>query len=144
MVLNLRGLLFKSLLVVAIVIALFWAAFSAKILSATVTAIWSYDYGPQPPCSASKTADCIDHFEVGDLSDEQTFVFICSTANPIPAVGKIRSISTTFKYGPPFGNRTISVIAVGKDAKGDRVTSNPFAARVTAKILPGSKTAAIF
>jgi hypothetical protein len=104
-------------------------------LAATVNASWSYDYAPEPACSAMRSTSCIDHFEVLDITDKD-FVLITSVTNPSPAIGKVNNISTTFKYGPPFGERTISVVAVGKDPKGARVASNPYAARGAASIRP--------
>src|SRR4029077_15368809 len=109
---------------------------------ANVRASWTYDYAPEPACSAARLTNCIDHFEVLDIT-KKDFVVITSVSNPNPATGKVDNISTTFKYGPPFGERTISVVAVGKDPKGDRVTSNPYAARGTASIRPHATVSTI-
>ena len=125
-------------------ILLSWGIFHPNVLAANVTASWSYDYGPEPACSAPRTTNCIDHFEVEDITNQQRFVLIQEVPNPRTVTGKVDHISTSFKYGPPFGQRTISVIAVGKDPKGKPVTSNPFAARVTVTILPGAKTSLVF
>jgi hypothetical protein len=69
---------------------------------------------------------------------------IQKVSNPSIVLGKVDHITTSFKYGPPFGQRTISVIAVGKGPGGNRVTSNPFAARVTVTIRPGSTISLVF
>jgi len=105
---------------------------------------WSYDYRPEPACSASQSIACINHSKVEDITNQEDFVVIRQVPNPSPAVGKLDRISTSFKYGPPFSQRIISVIAVGKDAKGQRVTSNPFAARVTVTIRPTVKMSVMF
>jgi hypothetical protein len=121
---------------IGIVFALWYAIFHAKALSRSITVSWSYDYGPEPACSATRTDNCIDHFEVEDITDQDKMASIRSVSNPGQPIGKVNDISATFRYGPPFGKRTIGVIAVGRDPKGDRVTSNPFAARVTESIWP--------
>jgi hypothetical protein len=132
----------KTLLVVGFVVILAWVTLHLGFLAANVTASWTYDYAPEPACSEARSKACIDHFEVLDITSKD-FVLITRVANPTPATGKVNDISTTFKYGPPFGQRTISVIAVGKDAKGDRVTSNPYAARGTASIRPHATVSTI-
>ncbi len=134
----------RAMLIAAGAILLSWRIFHSTVFASDVTASWTYDFGPEPACSASQTTNCIDHFEVEDVTNQQSFVLILEVVNPSPAVGKVDRISTSFKYGPPFGQRAISVIAVGKDPKGERVTSNPFAARVTVTIRPGAKTSLVF
>lgn len=114
-----------------------------KVLAANVTATWSYDYGPQPACSLSKTINCIDHFEIQDITDQENFVLIQKVPNPNPATGKVDHVSASFMYGPPFGKRVISVIAVARGPKGERVTSNPFAARAIVTILPATKASLV-
>jgi len=127
----------RSLGAAASVIVLSWGALHLKIFAATVRANWTYDYASEPACSATRSRDCIDHFEVLDITNKD-FVLITIVSNPNQATGKVDNISTTFKYGPPFGSRTISVVAAGKDPNGNRVTSNPYAARATISIRPGA------
>jgi hypothetical protein len=136
----------RELLTIGIgtVIVLWYIIFHIKALSASITVTWSYDYGPEPACSTTRTDICIDHFEVEDITDQDKMVPIRSVSNPSLPIGKVNNISTTFRYGPPFGQRTISVIAVGRDPKGNRVISNPFAARVTKSIRPSAKIPLIF
>jgi len=137
-----RRIAVKAGLVFASVIALFWGGLHLKFLAANVRASWTYDYAPEPACSETRSRNCIDHFEVLDITNKD-FALITSVPNPNPAIGKVDNISTTFKYGPPFGDRTISVVAVGKDPKGDRVTSNPYAARGIASIRPRATVSTI-
>src|SRR5580704_5596357 len=134
----------RGLLITAAAFLVSWGLLYTKVFAANVSATWSYNYSPEPACSATQTTTCIDHFEVQDITNQQNFLLIQKVPNPSTAVGKVDHISTSFKYGPPFGQRTISVIAVGKDPKGARVTSNPFAARVTVTIRPGAKAALVF
>jgi len=82
--------------------------------------------------------------QVQDISDQLHMSLVKEVANPSPATGKVDRISVSFKYGPPFGVRTISVIAVGRDAHGARVTSNPFAARQSITIWPFAKSSLLF
>jgi len=111
-------------------------------LAANVHASWTYDYTPEPACSATRATNCIDHFEVLDITSEN-FTLIATVPNPKPATGRVDDVSVTFKYGPPFGQRTISVVAVGRDPTGNRVTSNPYAARATASIRPVASVSTI-
>ena len=133
-------LLTKSNIAISLVVVtagtVFGGVFIAKVLAAHVTLTWSYDYGPTPACSATRTTDCIDHFEILDVTAQRKNVVIPSVGNPNAAVGKVDKISAEFKYGPPFGWRTISVIVVKRNRNGYRVTSDPDAARITVFIRP--------
>jgi len=137
-----RRLSVRAILALASVIALSWGIFHFRVLAANVRASWTYDYAPEPACSATRSTNCIDHFEVLDITT-RNFALLASAPNPSPANGKVEDISITFKYGPPFGQRTISVIAIGKDTEGKRVMSNPYAACGTASIRPGSAVSTI-
>lgn len=105
-------------------------------LAARVTVSWSYDYTRQPVCTSSRTNDCIDHFEIFDYTNSQDPKLLSRVPNPPNAVGKIDNISDEFSYGPPFGLRTIVVVAVARDENGTITTSNPFAARKDVDIIP--------
>jgi hypothetical protein len=97
---------------------------------------WSYDYTRQVACSSSRTNNCIDHFEILDYTDAQHPKLLRSVPNPTNAAGKVDNISDEFTYGPPFGLRTIVVVAVARDESGTITTSNPFAARKDVEIRP--------
>lgn len=145
MAINLHSRTFRMLVIAAaVLIAVCWGLLRWNVFAANVAASWSYDFGPEPGCSASRSTNCIDHFEIDDITNQQNLVLIQTVSNPNPARGKIDHIATSFKYGPPFGQRTISVIAVGKGPNGERITSNPFAARATITIRPGTSAAVIF
>jgi hypothetical protein len=139
---NAKGGLLAVAAVLIIIIS--WGILFGRVLAANVTASWSYDFGPMPACSETRTIDCVDHFEVLDITDPNKTVMIQSVSNPKPAVGKVNKVSTDFKYGPPFGQRTISVIAVGRDRDGVRRASSPYAARVTVSIPPRVKMSLVF
>jgi hypothetical protein len=130
--------------VAAALVAILFAASRVNLLAANVTASWTYDYGPQPACSPVQTINCLEHFEVEDVTDLKKIALIKKVDNPEHAVGKQDNISVTFKYGPPFGQRTISVIAVARDRTGKRITSDPFAACASAAIWPKAKLSLLF
>jgi hypothetical protein len=134
----------RVLLPAAAALLLLWGLLHASVLSSKVTATWSYDFIRDPACSASQQKSCIDHFEVRDITNEHKVSLIQKVPDPNPAVGKINNISSVFKYGPPFGQRMICVVAVGFDSKGNQVTSNPYAARVSVFIRPRANLAVAF
>jgi hypothetical protein len=105
-------------------------------LAARVTVSWSYDYTSQPACSAARAKDCIDHFEIIDYTNPQKPKPLRTVANPGNERGKVDDISDSFSYGPPFGRRTIVVVAVARDENGAMITSNPYAARKDVEIRP--------
>lgn len=113
--------------------------FYSGALAAQVTVSWSYDYARQPACSSSRTNNCIDHFEILDYTDQLHPKRLRTVPNPANASGKVDNISEEFPYGPPFGLRTIVVVAVARDDNGiisAAATSNPFAARKDVEIKP--------
>jgi hypothetical protein len=109
--------------------------FYSGVLGARVTVSWSYDYTRQPACNSSRTNDCIDHFEILDYTDQQHPKPLRRVPNPPNAVAKVDNISDEFSYGPPFGLRTIAVVAVARDENGTITKSNPFAARMDVEII---------
>jgi hypothetical protein len=126
------------------VAAIFGVALHFDLLASSVTATWSYDYSPNPPCSATRTLDCIDHFEVLDISRQDHPRIILSVNNPDSHVRKIDPITANFKYGPPFGAITFSVVAVERQKNGTFASSNPYAASATTSIRPGSHASLLF
>jgi hypothetical protein len=131
----------KIAFAVASIFVVVWGALHFRLVGANLRVSWNYDYSPEPACSASRSTDCIDHFEVLDITTQPQS--IARLANPASAFGRVNNISVEFKYGPPFGQRTISVVAVGKDSRGDPVTSNPYAARASVLIRPGATVSTI-
>ena len=105
-------------------------------LAARVTVSWSYDYTRQPACNSSQANDCIDHFEILDYTDVQHPKLLRRVPNPTNAMAKVDNISDEFSYGPPFGLRTIVVVAVARDKNRTISKSNPFAARKDVEITP--------
>jgi hypothetical protein len=129
----------KFLLTVALVVAIAGVATLSGVFPAKVTATWSYDYTRDSACTPARLTNCVDHFEVLDISDQENMKTLHIVPNPSPDSGFVKTISVSFAYGPPFGQRSFSVIAVGRDANGNRVTSNPFSSWVTVPIYPSSR-----
>ena len=134
----------KSILTIAGAAILSFGMLHSKLLASNVTATWSYDYGPLPACSTSRPTDCIDHFELQDVTRQDKPATIQSVSNPALAVGKVDRITAQFRYGPPFGQITFSVVAVERSQDGSFISSNPYAARTTATIRPGARSALVF
>jgi hypothetical protein len=91
-----------------------------------------------PVCSTTITTNCIDHFEALDVTGANSILFF-SVPAPAGASGTVSGITGK---GPalaivPLGTRTLSVIAVAKDASGARITSDPNAASVSSVVRPG-------
>ena len=127
---------------------LLWAALHFNFLASSLTATWSYDYSQIPACpmplNNDKASDCIDHFEILDITRQdrpRTIVSVNSSNSP---TGKIDGMTAKFKYGPPFGEITFSVVAVKRQKDRTLVSSNPFAARTTVTIHPGVKASILF
>jgi hypothetical protein len=131
-------------IVVLIGAAVIWGALHFNLFASSVSATWSYDYTQTPPCSDAHPTDCIDHFELKDITHQQKMRLIQSANNPTAAAGKVDGIAAKFKYGPPFGEITFSVVAVERLKNGELVGSNPYAARAAANIRPGAKASLIF
>ena len=110
--------------------------FFSGALAAQIIVRWSYDYTRQPACSPSRTNNCIDHFEILDYTDAQHPKLLLRVPNPQDAAGEVDNISGEFSSGPPFGLRTIVVVAVARDGSGTITTSNPYAAREDVDIRP--------
>jgi len=107
-----------------------------NVLSRQVTVSWSYDYSDQPACSEKHPSDCIQEFQILDYTDPQNPKLLSKVPNPKNPANKVDNISNTFSYGPPFGLRTIVVVAVARDKNGELRTSNPYAARKDVEIRP--------
>lgn len=113
--------------------------FYSGALGVQLTVSWSYDYTAQPACSSSRVNSCIDHFEILDYTDPQHPTLLRTVPNPPNAGGKVDNISDEFSYGPPFGQRTVAVVAVARDGNGTTsksTTSNADAARKDVEIRP--------
>jgi len=93
---------------------------------AIINMTWDYDFTNVVICTNSVTTNCLDHFEAGTI-DQVSGKFVSSTTSPITPLftGVVKNIMVNFNITPLFGQTTFSIIAVGKDFSGTRVTSDP-------------------
>jgi hypothetical protein len=104
--------------------------------AATVTLSWNYDYTGLALCSATTTANCLDHFEMDDATSGKP-ALIATVANPANASGKVTGISGTFQTSL-FGQRVLAVTAVGRDGSGNFVSSDWTKCQGTFQITPSA------
>lgn len=121
-------------LIFIIIVVVGWRRICVSELDpATVAVTWSYDYRASPPCKTSHATVCVDHFEVYDITSRPRLLQVAD--NPPQAFGDV-NISSKFLLGPPFGTRTISVVAVGRDNSGAPASSSNEAAKIDVMISP--------
>lgn len=101
--------------------------------AAQVGLLWDYDYGADPVCATATSVDCVSGFEVLRAGS-----ILLVVPNPANASGVVTDIAATVLIGPPYGQVTIGVVAVGRDISGARVLSLP--ATATVFIRPGPPT----
>ena len=77
------------------------------------------------------TADCIDHFEVWDVTSSPKK--LATVALPTPADSPV---SFSFKVGPPYGSRKWSAVAVAKDGTTSDMTAPQ--SQGTVSVRPGA------
>lgn len=104
--------------------------------AATVTLSWNYDYTGLALCSATTTANCLDHFELDDATSGRP-TLIATVANPANASGKVMGISGTFQTSS-FGTRLLAVTAVGRDGSGNFVSSDWTKCQGTFQVTPSA------
>lgn len=100
----------------------------------TVTVKFDYDFSRFPPCSAKRTAKCIERFNVYDVSANPQ-VFLFSVAVPQNAKRKWTGITGSAPQKQPFptGMRRIGVSAVAPPPNGE---SDPNQCVTFAQVLP--------
>ena len=120
----------RWLMIVGLVVLLFggglylWRARAVQIDFA-----WDYDYAVDPACTTTLTTDCVTGFELSDSSG-----VLATVSNPPNATGFVAGITTTVVKGPPYGQQTFSLVAMGVDGSGARIDSS--SVTVTANIVP--------
>ena len=134
------GRLTKTVLILAGVVVVSVGLLQSHVLSSKLNVTWSYDYTRLPACGGSRVQNCVDHFEILDITNPSKTKMLRRVENPEHASSRVDHVGDAFPYGPPFGERTISVIAVGRDEHGERTESNPFAARQAVNVRPLSAT----
>jgi hypothetical protein len=118
-------------LLLTICAALLMASWTCEAFAATATGSFNFDFASDPACSATVTADCIDHFEVWDVTSSPKK--LASVALPSSAAS---SINFSFKVGPPYGSRKWSAVAVAKDGTTSDMTAPQ--SQGTVSVRPGA------
>ena len=118
----------RLLVIIGVVGVLFTTVFYLRAVQ--IDFFWDYDYGVDPACTATLATDCVEGFELSDANG-----VLATISNPANPVEFVSGISTTIIKGPPYGNQTFSLVAIGRDGLGARIDSNP--ATVDAVIRPG-------
>jgi hypothetical protein len=115
----------------AICTSLIMAAWTCGAFAATANGSFNFDFSSDPACSATVTADCIDHFEIWDVTSSPKK--LSTVALPSPAASPV---NFTFKVGPPYGSRKWSAVAVAKDGTTSDMTAPQ--AQGTVNVRPGA------
>ena len=118
-------------LLLTICTALLMASWTCEAFAATATGTFNFDFASDPACSATVTADCIDHFEVWDVTSSPKK--LASVALPSPTASPV---SFSFKVGPPYGSRKWSAVAVAKDGTTSDMTAPQ--SQGTVSVRPGA------
>lgn len=106
-------------------------AWTCGAFAATATGSFSYDLTTDVPCSAAVTTNCIDHFEIWDVTGTANKLATVPMPNP-PA----SPVPFSFKVGPPYGARTWSAVAVAKDGTQSDITAAQ--SKSTVNVRPGA------
>jgi hypothetical protein len=115
----------------AICVSLLMATWTCGAFAATANGSFNFDFASDPACSAAVTADCIDHFEVWDVTGSPKKLAAVALPNPTAS-----PISFTFKVGPPYGSRKWSAVAVAKDGTASDMTAPQ--SQNTVNVRPGT------
>ena len=115
----------------AITVSFLMAMWTCGAYAATAIGSFNYDFASEPACSPSVTADCIDHFEIWDVTASPKK--LAAVTVPTPAA---TPVNFTFKVGPPYGARKWSAVAVAKDGTTSDMTATQ--AQTTVNVRPGA------
>ena len=116
---------------IAVAVLLVVGAWTCGAFAATASGSFVYDFSKDVACSATVTADCIDHFEIWDVTSTpvklSTVPLTSPPSSPIPF---------TFKIGPPYGARKWSAVSVAKDGTASDI--NAAQSQNTINVRPGA------
>lgn len=111
-----------NLIAAMITVALVFTAWTCNAVAATANGSFNYDFASDPACGGTVTTDCIDHFEIWDVTVAGTPKRLSPTPIPPPAT-TASPVTFSFKVGPPYGGRTWSAVAVAKDGTTSDMTA---------------------
>ena len=116
---------------IGIAVLLCLAAWTCNAVAATATGSFNFDFTTDVACTATVTANCIDHFEIWDVTSTpaklSTVAMPSSPSSPV---------SFSFKVGPPYGSRKWSAVAVAKDGTTSDMTAAQ--SQSTVNVRPGA------
>ena len=112
-------------------LSVFMMTWSCGAFAATANGSFNFDFNSDPACSATVTADCIDHFEVWDVTASPKKLATVALPSP-PAT----PVNFSFKVGPPYGSRKWSAVAVAKDGTASDMTASQ--SQATVSVRPGA------
>jgi len=117
----------------AISVSFLMTVWTCGAMAATASGSFNFDFATDPACSATVTADCIDHFEIWDVTaTPQKLATVALPSPPAP------SVSFSFKIGPPYGSRKWAAVAVAKNGTTSDMTAAQ--AQATVAVRPGAPT----
>jgi len=112
-------------------VSFFMTLWTCGAFAATATGSFNYDFTTDPACSAAVIADCIDHFEIWDVTGTPKKLATVSIANPA-----VSPVNFNFKVGSPYGARKWSAVAVAKDGTSSDMTATQ--SQSTVNVRPGA------
>jgi hypothetical protein len=115
----------------AICVSFLMTAWTCGAFAATATGSFSFDFVSDPACSTTVTANCIDHFEIWDVTSAPKKLSTVDIATPAAT-----PINFSFKVGPPYGARKWSAVAVAKDGATSDMTAEQ--SQNTVNVRPGA------
>ena len=118
-------------LLLAVCVSVLMATWTCGANAATANGSFNFDFNSDPACSATLTANCVDHFEVWDVTaSPRKLASVAAPTAPAAAV------SFSFKVGPPYGARKWSAVAMAKD--GTTSDMNASQSQATVSVRPGA------
>ena len=115
----------------AITLSLLMMLWTCGALAATANGSFNYDFTTDPACSPALAADCIDHFEIWDVTAAPAKLATVA----IPSTPSA-PVSFNFKIGPPYGSRKWSAVAVAKN--GTSSDMNAAQSQAAVNVRPGT------
>ena len=99
--------------------------------AATANGSFNYDFSTDPACTPTVPADCIDHFEIWDVTTTPQKLSSVTLPSPVAS-----PINFSFKVGPPYGARKWSAVAVSKSGTSSDMTAA--SSQATVNVRPGT------
>lgn len=113
----------------AIILGFCCLSYTCGAFAATANGSFSYDFTTDVACSATVVTDCVDHFEIWDVTSTPKKIATISSSGVSP-------VTFSFKIGAPYGARKWSAVAVTKDGTSSDMQSSSSQAIVNVR--PGA------